>query len=449
MLLLLTVACDDEVNGAVDQDPGTPGPEVLDDLDDPVQISFWHSMDGTAGNTLEELVREFNERNSGRVYVQESFQGSEDDTLANYRSALQQDATPEVVAINELGTRFMIDVAEAVPVQEFVDRDDYDLGALEGALVSYLTVEDELRAVPFAHSTPMLYLNVDALDEAGLDVRDAPGDLPAVAETAQELTRSSDGQVQQYGFGAALSGWYLEQFLARAERPFCTRNNGRSGRADAVFVDDPVVVEVVEWWSELSAEDTAPQLGRDLAESRSAFTTERVAMTLESSRQLSTLVDQSDFEVAGAPFPLPRASEASGTTVDGSALWISDQGHSPRERRAAWEFLRFLLEPETQEIWHAQTGYLAATPQAYDLPRARDRAEEFPQFTAAADQLAAAEDTDTATGCITGAMFETRAAMEDGWERAIAGEAEPAEAMADAGESAQEAVDEYNTLVEE
>lgn len=446
-VMLFVTSCDNEVNSATEEEPTTPGPEVLEGLDDPVVVNFWHSMDGTAGNALGELVETFNERNEDRIRVEASFQGTEDDTLANYRAALQQNATPQVAMIHELGTQFMIDSADAVPVQDFMDRDDFDAGELEESLLSYFTVNNELRALPFAHSTPMLYLNTEAFTEAGLDPENPPGDLAELQDAAQALTLADNGQVEQYGFGAALSGWYVEQFLARAETPFCTQDNGRSGRADAALLDDPAVVEVIEWWSEIIEEDHSPQLGRNIEDSRTAFTTERVAMTLESSQALPTLMDDSDFEVATAPFPVPHADDPGGSTIDGSALWISRDGHSEREQRAAWEFLRFLLEPSAQEQWHAATGYLALNSFAYELPQARERAEDFPQFAAAAHQVADASADSAATGCVMGAMFEARAAVEDGWERAVTEDEDPEEAMTNAAETAQEAIDEYNEAV--
>jgi sn-glycerol 3-phosphate transport system substrate-binding protein len=449
-LTLTAAACgggEEESGGGEDQT--VPGPDVLDDLEEEVVVEFWHSMDGNLGQVLDELIDGFNEDNEGRIRVEGSFQGDYDTALANHRAAIQQGETAELIMIYDLGTQFMIDSGQTVPAQAFIDADGYDTGPIDDTLMNYFTVDGELKSFPFNNSTPLLYYNVDAFEEAGLDPEEPPSDLAEIREYAEELTIEDDsGQVEQYGFGAAIYGWFIEQFMARAAVPYCDADNGRSGLATQALFDDPAVVELVEWWTEMIDDGLAAPIGRSTDDGQSTFTSGRAAISLESTGSLGGYLEQADFEVGTGYFPLIDADDPGGSIIGGASLWINGEGHEPEEVRASWEFVQHLLTPEAQSVWHAGTGYLSVNTEGYDLPEAQEAAEASPQFATAAEQLADSPANENTAGCMMGVMSEARVAAEAGWEAAVDG-TDAQEAMTEAAESVQTAIDEYNESVEE
>ena len=446
---LLLSACSGDGGGG-GSDLTAPGPDVLDGLDEAVQVEFWHSMDATNGQVLDELIEGFNAENEGRVEVTGSFQGDYDTALAGHRAAIQQGDTAELIMIYDLGTQFMIDSGQTVPAQSFLDEDDYDTSTIEEALLNYFTVEGELRSFPFNNSTPLMYVNRDAFEEAGLDPDSPPTDLEEIREAAEELTvTDDDGTVVQYGFGAAVYGWFIEQFMARAAVPYCDGANGRDGRATEVLFDDPKVIELVEWWDQMIEDDLAVQIGRNTDDGQAAFTSGRAAMTLESTGSLGGFIEQSDFEVGAGYFPLVGPDDPGGSIIGGASLWVNGEGHSPEEVRGSWEFVQYLLTPEAQSVWHAGTGYLAVDTEGYDGPEAQERSEEFPQFSVAASQLADSEINENTAGCMMGVMSEARVAAEEGWEAALTSDATAEEAMSEAARGVGGTIDEYNESVED
>ncbi|MEU2972973.1 ABC transporter substrate-binding protein [Nocardiopsis alba] len=446
---LFLSACSSEDGGAGDADLSVPGPEVLDDLDEAVEIEFWHSMDATNGQVLDGLIEDFNSQNEGRVHVTGSFQGDYDEALAGHRAAIQQGDTAELIMIYDLGTQFMIDSGQTVPAQSFIDADDYDTAPIEEALLNYFTVGGELRSFPFNNSTPLMYINRDAFEEAGLDPDSPPTDLAEIREAAEKLTvTDDDGTVVQYGFGAAVYGWFVEQFMARAAAPYCDNSNGRDGRATEVLFDDPKIVELVEWWDQMIEDDLAVQIGRNTDDGQAAFTSGRAAMTLESTGSLGGFIEQSDFEVGAGYFPLIESGDPGGSIIGGASLWINGVGHSPEEIRGSWEFVQYLLTPEAQSTWHAGTGYLAVNTEGYEGAEAQERAEEFPQFSVAASQLADSEINENTAGCMMGVMSEARVAAEEGWETALTSDTSAEDAMAAAADGVARTIEEYNASVE-
>jgi sn-glycerol 3-phosphate transport system substrate-binding protein len=452
-LALLLSACSSDDGGGGGGGGGTnaaevPGAEVLDDLDSPVAVEFWHSMDSTNGQVLDGLIDEFNAANEGRVKVSGSFQGDYDATLAQHRAAIQQGDTANLIMIYDLGTQFMIDSGQTVSAQALVDKDGYDLEPLEDALLNYFTVDGELRSFPFNNSTPLMYINRDAFEEAGLDPDEPPKDLAQIREYAEALTvTGSDGQVQQYGFGAAVYGWFVEQFMARAAVPYCDNGNGREGRATEVLYNDPKIIEMVEWWQGMIDDGLAVQIGRSTADAQAAFTSGRAAMTLESTGSLGGFLEQSEFEVGAGYFPLIDAADPGGSIIGGASLWINGEGHSPEEIRGSWEFVQFLLTAESQSKWHAGTGYLSVNTEGYAGPEASERATEYPQFAVAAAQLADSETNVNTAGCMMGVMADARVAAEEGWENALTSSTTPEDAMTGAVKAVQQKIDEYNDAV--
>src|SRR5690625_1137335 len=123
---LILSGCSSDGSGGDAGDMEVPGPEVLEDLDEAVQVEFWHSMDATNRQVLDGLIADFNAENEGRIEVNGAFQGDYDAALANHRAAIQQGETAEMIMIFDIGTQFMIDSGQTVTAQAFIDNDYYD-----------------------------------------------------------------------------------------------------------------------------------------------------------------------------------------------------------------------------------------------------------------------------------------------------------------------------------
>ena len=61
---------------------------------------------------------------------------------------------PTIAYLAEIHTQRMIDSGAITPVQEFIDRDNYDLSDLDEKAVKYYTLDGKLWAMPFAGLSP-------------------------------------------------------------------------------------------------------------------------------------------------------------------------------------------------------------------------------------------------------------------------------------------------------
>jgi sn-glycerol 3-phosphate transport system substrate-binding protein len=427
-----------------------PGADVLDKAKGPVEVEFWHSMKGANVTALNKIVSDFNAAHQGKIEVKAVFQGDYDTTIAKYKASVQQKHTPELAQIYDIGSRFMIDSKQTVPAYEFVAKDGYHPN-LEPNIANYYTFNGKLQSMPFNSSMPLLYINTDLFRKAGLDPSKPPRNLDEIAADAKALTKKSGGRVTQYGFNAAIYGWYLEQLLATNGDQYCNASNGRKALADKVLYDSADGVKVAQWWSDLVKQGYASNTGRTTDAAQQAFKSGTVAMELESTGELRDFINSSKgkFTVAAAPFPRLTGDGAAngGTIIGGASLWIDGVGHTDAEKRASWEFVKYATSPAVQAEWHTGTGYFPVNSKALDEDVDKKWVAQYPQFQVAIDELHSTKPSTATAGCALGVMPQARKSAEDGLEKAITTSTPPQQAMSGAADGIRKPIAAYNKAV--
>src|SRR5699024_4872757 len=80
------------------------------------------------------------------------------------------------------------------------------------------------------------------------------------------------------------------------------------------------------------------------------------------------------------------------------------------KKQATWEFIEFLISPESQAKWNRDTGYFPITTATHEEQVFLDNLAEFPQFQTAIDQLH--ESTPESQGALSGVNQEARQIYE-------------------------------------
>jgi len=432
------------------QSTGVPGAEALTKAEGVTAITFWHSMKSANADALNAMVAAFNKKNAEKVKVNAVFQGDYPDVVTKYKASVQQKKTPDLVQIYDIGTRFMVDSKQTVPAADFVAKDRHDMSSIEPNIANYYTLDGKLRSMPLNSSLPLLYINADAFKKAGLDPTEPPQTLDEIMAAAKRLTiKNANGQVTQYGFGAAIYGWLIEQLIAESGETYCNLENGRKGLATEVHFGGATGTKVATWWADMVKQGLATNTGRKTDDAQAAFKTGTVAMNLESTSALKGYLAATEgrFALATAPFPKVDPSSDGGPIIGGASLWISGPGHSDAQKRAAWEFTKFASSAQQQAIWHTSTGYFPVNRDALDLPVDKAWVARYPQFATAVKVLHSEKPSTATAGCALGTMPQSRKASEDGLEKAILGQTPPATAMGDAAKGMASVLQQYNSSV--
>ena len=443
---LLLSGC--SANGGLD-DAEAPDADVLANAEEEVKVSFWHSMDGTNGETLEKLVADFNSKNTGEVVIEPVFQGNYDDAITKYKAAVQSNSTPSLVQIYDIGGQFMLDSQTVSPIQAFVDRDEYDTSDLQPNIAGYYSVDDKLLSMPFNTSMPVLYYNKTLFEAAGLDPEVAPLTLDEVGAAAEKLSKKNGGPAE-FGFNAAVYGWFVEQEIASNGDLYCSPDNGRGDEKATEFTfDNAGAVEFLTWWSALVDSGVAGNTGRDTGDAQSAFKSGTIGISLESTGALGGMqaaAQEQNFELGVGYFPRIEANDF-GPIIGGASLYIAGEGHTDEEQEGAWQFIKFVNEPANQAIWHTGTGYFPVSKAALNEPLDVEWREKYPQFDVAVKQLEETQLSIPTTGCRAGVMPQARQAVETALEAVLQG-GDPQTELTKAAEGLQQQLDEYNASVD-
>lgn len=444
-MMLAIAGCSGGGSGSGDE---APDADALEEADGPVEVTFWHSMDGTNGETLEKIVDDFNSEREGEIVIKPVFQGEYDDALTKYKAAVQSQSTPSMTQIYDIGQQFMIDSGTAVPMQEFIDRDDYDVSDLWPNIAGYYTVDDVRWSMPFNTSMPVLYYNKSLFEEAGLDPSEPPETLDEIRTAAEELSQKNGGPAE-FGFNAAVYGWFVEQMNAVNGELYCGPENGRTDeRASEFTFDNDSTVKFLSWWSDMVDDGISGNTGRDTGSAQSAFKSGTIGMTMESTGALggmSEAAEEQGFDLGVAYFPRIEENEF-GPIIGGASLYIMGEGHSDAEQEAAWQFVQFVNQPENQALWHTGTGYFPVSKAALEEPEDVEWREEHPQFDVAVQQLQDTELSTATQGCSAGVMPQARKAVEDALEAILQG-GDPQEELTKATERLQPELEDYNSAV--
>ncbi|HIX76473.1 MAG TPA: ABC transporter substrate-binding protein [Candidatus Fusicatenibacter merdavium] len=406
-------------------------------------VTFWHSMGGVNGEAMDYLVNKFNEENTDGITVEAVYQGEYDDTINKLKSAQIGNMGADLVQIYDLGTRFMIDSGWVIPMQEMIDADGYDVSQIEPNVAAYYTTEDgTMYSMPFNSSTPLLYYNKDMFDAAG--ITEIPTSLPEIAEVGDALM--NQGGAQEV-IAISIYGWYFEQFLCKQGLDMVDNGNGREAAATkVVFDENGGALNILNAWYDLYQQGYAPNVGRSGSDTATTdFTSGKAAMMLGSTASLKQVLEDSggNFEVGTAYYPAVSPDDQGGVSIGGASLWALNN-NDEKQAAATWKFIKFLISPESQAYWNAQTGYFPIVTAAQEEQTFKDNIAQYPQFQTALDQLH--DSAPEYAGALLSVFPESRQIVETQIENMLNGSVTPEEAVDNMASDINDTIEEYNLV---
>ncbi|MGN0159554.1 MAG: ABC transporter substrate-binding protein [Brotaphodocola sp.] len=406
-------------------------------------ITFWHSMGGVNGEAIDTLVAKFNAENDKGITVDAQYQGSYDDAINKLKSAQIGNMGADLVQIYDIGTRFMIDSGWVIPMQQMIDADGWDVSQVEPNIAAYYSVDDQLYSMPFNSSTPILYYNKDMFEKAG--ITEVPTSLPGIEAIGEDiLKKGGAGEV----ISLSVYGWFFEQFTCKQQQNYVNNGNGREGAATAVSFDqNGSGIKTLTAWKSLADKGFAPNVGRGGDAGLADFSSGKAAMTLGSTASLKQILNDVNgkFEVGTAYFPKVSDSDQGGVSIGGGSLWALNNADENRQK-ATWEFVKFLVSPESQAYWNAQTGYFPVTTAAHEEPVFQENIAKYPQFATAIDQLH--DSNPQSAGALLSIFPEARAIVETEIENMLNNGVSPEDTVAAIAENINKSIEEYNLLNE-
>ncbi|MEW6229449.1 MAG: ABC transporter substrate-binding protein, partial [Bacillota bacterium] len=386
----------------------------------PVTIVFWHGQAGPLGELLNKLVDRFN-KSQGDVVVKPEFVG--DWTALNQKimAAVSVSQPPDLAQVGEIAyTDTYLKAGVIAPVQRFMDSDptfkemvqkDFYAGFLRENTYA-VGGRNVLVSWPFAKAITVLFYNQEMLQQAGFNR--PPATWAEFREVAKALTIPG----KRWGFA----------FTPNALRvlPAVILQNGGSlvseDQTKALF-DSPEAIGAVQLFVDLVKKDQSSYVtkGFDWQNDLVAGKVAMAANTIVSQAYIQRDI-QNRFHLGVAPLP---AGPKEGTLLYGpNAVIFATK--SKEKQEAAWEFLKWWVEPETMTQWCRESGYIALRKSVIET-----MSKEDPSLKVFIESLAHAQPYPNFAK-----WTEVRSVLVDGYVKAVLGQATPEDAMKEAARKA-------------
>lgn len=398
------------------------------------EVQFWHAFTGRLGELVAEQVETFN-NSQGDYKVVASHKGNYSETLNAGIAAFRAQEQPHILMVFEVGTATMMGAKGAIkPVHEVMteagasfDQDAY-IGSVKGY---YTTTDGEMLSLPFNSSTPVLWVNNDALKAAGIDPSTDLSTWQKVGGVLDKLKASGHA----CPLTTAWQSWiHLENMSAYHNVEFASKDNGFAGLDTELKLNGPVQVQHLQTMGDWAKDGKFVYKGRR-NEGGADFRAGACAMFTESSAGYAGIKKEAKFDFSVKPLPYWEGVSGApqNTIIGGASLWVM-QGHETDEYKGVADFLNFLSSTDIQAKWHQDTGYLPITAAAGDKTKADGFYDANPGTDIAVIQMTAKAPTANSKGLRLGSFDQIRGIIDEELEAIWSGDKTAQAAMDSAAE---------------
>lgn len=392
MAASLTAGCGNSQTASTKADAGQTE-QTAAQKEGQVTFEVWHSMEGSNGEAFEAMVKDFNETRGKElgIYASSVFQGS--DTASKLKTLIQTEDLanmPDVCLVYGASLPVVGDYENTVPVADMYGKGTAALKKEEvnPAAVQTYTYKGKQICMPFNSSTLLLYYNIDAFEEVGLDPENPPKTLDEIAEACEKLTVKDGGNVTRYGFNSVLDRYQMVNLIGNQGDGtyFGDQESGRSGLITKLTCEQEIQ-NVYTAWEKIAATGGFKYTYDNQNEE---FATGKNAMTMMSSARIGSVTNLTkdsgvNWAVTGLP-DIDSSRDKGGACIGGASLALFDKGDESK-LMAAWEFIQYTASPETQSVWSQATGYLPINLKTKEIAEYKAFVEATPAVQVALEQF--------------------------------------------------------------
>lgn len=401
--------------------------QMADAITEPVTISFYNYNLATAGIGREatlELIEMFEQANP--MITVEPIGAPSNEVLSRVQADM---VAGQDVDVAQLVFRDLIYAAEqlgAQPLEDVVGQElaDHAAGFVPSGL-ALGEVEGKTYGLAYVFSTPVMFINRDLFEQAGLDP-DQPPRTWAEVKTAGAAIMERTGK---HGFFPGAYGPTDGTFVYQS---IVMSNGGKVRDGNTLTFAEADQADAVAMLRDLM--DAGAHARIDVGAHLDTFQSGNLGMFLYTSAVLNRLESaaEGNFELGLAPMP-SFGDKPTAPTNSGSAIFMFSE--DPVKQRAAWELMKFLTSDEAYTIITAKIGYLPLRLATLDDPRyLKEWIEANPKYRANLEQL----ERLTPNVAFGGPNYrQVENMMKDAMTEAVFGEADPREVLRAAQERAQ------------
>jgi multiple sugar transport system substrate-binding protein len=323
-----------------------------------VKLTLLYPNDRTTAGAHNEIRTLFEQQNPGiKLEFLAPAQSYEEITQKVIRGAMINDM-PDVIYQGLSLLRNLVDRDLAVALDPFIaqaggaENLGYDQGMLR-----ICEQNGQHFGIPFAVSTPVIYVNLARLEAAGVSPKTFPNSWDEIVALGKRLDDPAKGVIGFYYQWDITANWMFESLV------FANGGRMMDEAEKTIAFDQPAGMKALETL-EAFAKAGMPNLPSGQA--RTAFAAGKIAIFADSSANLGKATAEigDKFKFQTFPFPLPSAE---GRLPAGGNLVVM-LTRDPAKQQAAWKYIQFATGPVGQTIMAKRTGYLPSNGTAIRTP---------------------------------------------------------------------------------
>jgi multiple sugar transport system substrate-binding protein len=400
----------------------------------PEEIEFWYGLGGFLGETMESIIKTFNE-SQNEVRVTGVQQPSYSDTAQQIQAAVAANQVP-ASALFDIFTMSVFSengILEALDRRVAADPNFNKADIIPSFLAYCVNSKNELMALPAYGTTQVMYYRVDSFRDAGIDPDQAMKNWESLAEAAAKMTKWENGEPVFYGW-EPMGGAYCMMDIAFSNGAQMLSADGRKA-----LLDTPEWIESWELVRKWLFEDRIMRIhwGGDGWEywykTIDDVLQDRAAGYVGSSGDQGDL----DFSIVAAHVQPGFGDHPPSPGAECQSLALMSAA-AEKQKDAGFKWIRYFNSAEVTARFCMKTGYIPVRSSSTETPEFKAYAAERPQ---ALVPLRQAEIARKSFMDFTGGKINT--AVQDACELVQIENVPAAEALAEAQRIAQAALDEY------
>ena len=354
-------------------------PETVDpskyEVTEPITITWWHALESQYDELVADVVKKFN-ATQNLITVEAQYIGSYKDI--NEALVAAHAAGTGLPAVAVANTDYVASYGDSglyENLDPYIAGTGYDVDDFSAGLLLSSQYEGKQVALPFLHSTQVIYYNKTMADENGWTIPEKIQDFtPFLAEV-----HSKKGI-----YGTVVPGWdqwYFETMYLNEGVQIITGDNDCDLNSETALG----VTNMIKGWCD--AGDAYFAAGTDAsATMRQNFYDQKTFSVMHTSSLYNNYVSKCpDFEVGMAWYPAATTGDKN-SEVGGCVLGIPSK-NDQATKNAAWQFLQFLCGKEVNMEWAEGTGYLPTRNSVLNTEEGKEFLEKKPAFQCIFDNL--------------------------------------------------------------
>ncbi|WP_340005798.1 ABC transporter substrate-binding protein [Paenibacillus sp. FSL K6-0276] len=315
-----------------------------------VEIKFMHVFGGTQGEAIKEMVDRYNASQNKVIVKAEQTQGFYDGLLEKLQTLAVSKQLPEVAIGSYANGEFMSTRMPIRPMHTFIEKEGYSTEDYTAQMLKLgQDADGKQQSLPFLVSTPLIYVNLDHFEKAGIPVVEQPESWKQVRGWAKQLAAAAPDRGGVY-FQMDFDTWMFQTLLE-------TKGGSYASVKDKdVQFNDEAGKEVLRYWLDMMQKDKSiPMMnGTQAAE---AFQSGDLSMLVATTGNLANLSKNSSFKLGIMLLPTWEGEQTPRRLPAGGAGLYVFQGSEEKEA-AAWDFVKYATSPESSSLLAQNMGYM-------------------------------------------------------------------------------------------